>query len=144
MQHASRRREELARAARLFTGRAVTRHQLTSEEALTGVSPEEAEGEGAAGAGGEEEETPLFDFVLCVGNFSSRDEDIFLKLHDAEQPPPPSERQEGGGGVGDDDEAASAALAADGALESFADGSFALSAAERVERARLLFKSHLR
>ena len=62
----------------------MTRHQLTSEEALTGVSPEEAEGEGAAGAGGEEEETPLFDFVLCVGNFSSRDEDIFAKLHQSE------------------------------------------------------------
>jgi len=31
----------------------------------------------------------LFDFVLCVGNFSARDEDIFIKIHENEVRAPP-------------------------------------------------------
>ena len=60
-------------------------HQLTSEEALLGgeyrLDEDDEEEESNVGAGN------LFDFVLCVGNFSARDEDIFVKLHESEVQP---------------------------------------------------------
>eukprot|EP00965_Chrysotila_dentata_P031605 1053771-Pleurochrysis_carterae.AAC.1 len=44
-----------------------------------------------------------FDFVLCLGNFSARDEDIFLKLHSAEQRgDAPEEADDGEDGYDDD------------------------------------------
>lgn len=90
-------------------------HQVTSEDGFLEEDmddEEEEEEEGPGGTVARGGARRLFDFVLCVGNFSARDEDIFVKLHQGEDSP--SDEAAGSGAEGAEAEGAGTEIAGAG------------------------------